>query len=262
LRTVCESLSTQCHVHFYIKMKQMYQERIYRSLFKGTNLVFFDVRIFETDLRIGANKHLYDEAYKYAKKYRAQVELYLKAYKEFLTSLRPVEIKPGAPFIVEKMCKASEKAGVGPMAAVAGAISEMVGTELLKYSEEVIVENGGDIFIKTNIPRKIGIYAGNSVFSEKIALEIFSEDTPLGICTSSGTVGHSLSFGKADAAVIVSKDTFLADAVATATGNMVKDAGDIEKAIEFALSIEGIEGVLIIIGSKIGAQGNIRIKRL
>lgn len=240
----------------------MYQERTYRSLFKGDNLIFFDVRIFETDLRIGANKRLYDEACKYVKKYREQVEVYIKVHPEFLTSLRPLEIKPGAPLIAEKMCKASEKAGVGPMAAVAGAISEMVGTELLKCSDEIIVENGGDIFVKTNVPRKIGIYAGNSILSEKIALGVSPEDTPLGICTSSGTVGHSLSFGKADAVVIVSKDTFLADAVATAAGNMIKDIEDIEKAMEFALSIEGVEGVLAIIGERIGAQGNIRLIRL
>ena len=247
---------------FLFKGEQMYQERTYRNLFKGANLVFFDVRIFETDLRIGANKLLYDEAYKYAKKYREQVEAYIKACQEFLTSLKPLEIKPGAPLIVEKLCKASKEAGVGPMAAVAGAISEMVGTELLNFSDEIIVENGGDIFIKTNIPRKIGIYAGSSVLSEKIALEILPGDTPLGICASSGTVGHSLSFGKADAVVILSKDTFLADAVATAAGNMVKDIEDIEKAMEFALSIEGVEGVLVIIGERLGAQGNIRLKRL
>jgi ApbE superfamily uncharacterized protein (UPF0280 family) len=145
------------------------------------------------------------------------------------------------------------------MAAVAGAVSELVGFELLNYSDEIIVENGGDIFIKTNSKRKVGIYAGKSPLSEKIAIEIAPERTPIGICTSSGTVGHSLSFGKADAAVILAKDTFLCDAVATATGNRVKASGDIESAIEFAAGIDGVEGVLVIVGDKIGAWGDISL---
>lgn len=98
--------------------------------------------------------------------------------------------------------------------------------------------------------------------SEKIALKVYPEKTPLGICTSSGTVGHALSFGKADAAVVVSKDAFLADAAATAVGNRVKSVSDIEEAIEFASKIEGIEGVLVIIGDRIGVWGDIEIDGL
>ncbi len=106
------------------------------------------------------------------------------------------------------------------------------------------------------------MYAGDSPLNGKIALKIYPEKTPLGICTSSGTVGHALSFGKADAAVVISKDAFLADAVATAVGNRVKSVSDIEKAMEFASKIEGIEGVLVIIGDSIGAWGDIEIDGL
>jgi ApbE superfamily uncharacterized protein (UPF0280 family) len=159
------------------------------------------------------------------------------------------------------MCEAAQKASVGPMAAVAGAIAEMTGYELLKYSDEVIVENGGDIFIKTGTARKIGIYAGNSPLSEKLALRILPEQTPAGVCTSSGTVGHSLSFGKADAVVIISRDTFLADAVATSTGNKVKTTDDIEYALNYASKIAGILGTVIIIGDKIGAWGDIELTK-
>lgn len=240
----------------------VYQERVYRNLFKGANLQFFDVCVQETDLRIGANVSLYDQASLAVKKYRAQLEAYIKMFPEFLTSLEPLQSQPGAPLIIERMCAAAEKAGVGPMAAVAGAVSELVGLELLAHTGEIIVENGGDIFLKTESIRKVGIFAGTSPFSEKIALEIAPEKTPLGICTSSGTIGHSLSFGKADAAVIVSGDTFLADAAATAAGNIVKTPGDIERALEFAAEIEGVKGALIIIGDKIGAWGDIKLVRL
>lgn len=236
-----------------------YEPKTYRNIFKAADLVFFDVCIKETDLRIGACRNLYKEAYRSVKTYREQIETYIRLYPEFVSSLTPLKPEPGASQIILGMCEAANKAGVGPMAAVAGAIGEMVGRELLQYSDEVIVENGGDIFLKTNSIRKVGIHAGKSPLSEKMALEILPEKSPLGICTSSGTVGHSLSFGKADAAVILAKDAFLADAAATALGNMVKTPADIENALEFASSISGVLGALVIIGDKIGAWGDVRL---
>ena len=237
----------------------MYEERLYRKTFKGMNLTFFNVCILETDLCIGACSDLHEQAYSIAGKYRLQVENYIKAHPDFLTSLSPIEPVPDAPYIITAMCDAARKAGVGPMAAVAGALSEMTGRELLRFSEEVIVENGGDIFMSTKIVRKVGIFAGKSPLSEKLALEIMPEKSPLGLCTSSGTVGHSLSFGKADAALVISADTFLADAVATALGNMVKSPEDMEAALEFASAIEGVEGALVIIGDRLGVWGDIKL---
>ena len=237
----------------------MYEERTYRRLFKGVNLIFFDVCVLETDLCIGACRNLYEPALISVKKYREQLESYIKLHPEFLTGLKPLEAAQDAPQIVRRMCDAAQKAGVGPMAAVAGAVSELVGRDLLRFSPEIIVENGGDIFIKTDIPRKIGVYAGNSPLSGKIALEILPAMTPMGICTSSGTVGHSLSFGKADAAVVLARDTFISDAAATAMGNTVKTADDIEKALEFVSGIDGVSGALIVIGDKLGAWGNIKL---
>jgi len=239
----------------------MYEKRLYRDSFSGNNLVFFETAVMETDLKIGADKDLGDLAYKWITEYRRQLEDYIKQDPLFLKSLEPITPKESHPYIVERMCDAARKAHVGPMAAVAGAFSELVGLKLLEHSKEVIVENGGDLFIKSNSIRKIGIYAGKSPLSGKIALEIKPESTPIGVCTSSGTVGHSLSFGRADAAVIVSKDTFLADAAATATGNMVKDTEDIEKGISFASSIEGVNGVLIIVGDKMGIWGDIKLSK-
>ncbi|MGI6777926.1 MAG: UPF0280 family protein [Acetivibrionales bacterium] len=237
----------------------MYEERKYRNLFKGNGLQFFDVCICETDLRIGAHRNLYDTALETVRKYRKQIELYIMQYPDFLTSLKPLSPQPGASFIIERMCNASRQADVGPMASVAGAISEMVGRHLLNFSDEVIVENGGDIFVKTNKLRRVGIYAGNSPLNQKIGLEIDPAKTPLGICTSSGTVGHSLSFGRADAAVVVSPDTFLADAVATAACNMVKTPGHIENALEFASRIKGVEGIVVIMDDKVGAWGDVKL---
>jgi len=242
-------------------VSNVYEERQYRNFFKSSGLKFFNVCVFETDLCIGATADIREIAEELVKTYRTQLRDYIKTNRLFLESLTPIEAKHDAPEIAARMCSASTAAGVGPMAAVAGAISEMVGTRLLKYSQEIIVENGGDIFIKTSSLKKVGIYAGKSPLSERLAIEIKPEDTPLGLCTSSGTVGHSLSFGRADAVVIISKDVFLADAVATATGNMIKNIDDIDRAVEFASSIRGIEGVLVIMGEKLAAFGNIALTR-
>ena len=173
--------------------------------------------------------------------------------------MEPISIAKDSPKIVKAMAAATAKVGVGPMAAVAGAIAEFVGEELLAYSPEVIIENGGDIYIKSLKKRTIGIYAGNSPLTGKIGLEIEAKDTPVGVCTSSGTVGHSLSFGKADAATVIARSATLADAAATALGNIVKTPEDVTKAIAFARNIEGIKGVVIIIGDRMGIWGGVKI---
>jgi hypothetical protein len=126
----------------------------------------------------------------------------------------------------------------------------------------VIIENGGDIYLATSKERKIGIYAGDSPLSLKIGIVIGPKENPLGVCTSSGTVGHSLSFGKADAVCILSKSAALADAVATAVGNVVKEKKDIEYGLELAREIEGVLGVLIIVGEKMGVWGNVTLTQL
>ena len=148
----------------------------------------------------------------------------VKWYKKWLALTEVVEK------VKEILNEAADKVDVGPMAAVAGAIAEHVGKELLPFSREVIVENGGDIFLRIIKARSIGVYAGEtSPFSGKIGLEISPEQTPLGICASSGTVGHSLSFGGSDACIVLSHSTALADAAATAIANLIGYADDIPR---------------------------------
>lgn len=227
---------------------------------QAADLVTFQVQVKETDLFVAAERNLYREALEAVLKYRNDLENFIQGSSFFKTSLAPFEVSDTAPLIVKEMALAAKKVNVGPMAAVAGAVAEFVGKDLLKYSEEVIVENGGDIFLKTLKPRKIAIYAGDSPLSNRIAIEIKPEQTPLGICTSAGTLGHSLSFGKADAVVVLSKSASLADAAATAIGNRVQEADDIEKGIVFAKGIKGISGVVIIKDDKIGIWGEIKIE--
>ncbi len=158
------------------------------------------------------------------------------------------------------MLFAAAEAEVGPMAAVAGAIAEFVGRDLLPFSSNIIVGNGGDIFIMTDKKRSIKIYAGNSPLSGKIGLEIEPDETPLGICVSSGTFGHSFSFGKADAVLVLSHSASLADACATAIANIIKCTADIPKGINFAKEIKGIRGIAIIVDDKLKTWGRVKIK--
>ena len=191
--------------------------------------------------------------------HRGYLEAYIDQYPDFLRTLKPWRISGPAPAIVREMALAGEKAGVGPMAAVAGAISEAVGTGLLQVSSEVIVENGGDTFFKTQTPVLVGIYAGNSPLSLKVGLKVDSTSHPVSLCTSSGTVGHSLSFGKADAVCVMSDSCALADAVATAVGNRVRSARDISSAIHFGKSIPDVSGLVVIIGKDMGLWGSLEV---
>jgi hypothetical protein len=237
----------------------MYEPRIYRQWVEGKDLVPFNVIVRETDLYIRATTNLKRKAQKLVVKYRSQLEKYIKQYPSFLTSLQPLPVAPDAPHIVKQMAEAAQKAGVGPMASVAGAIAELVGEELSAFSPEIIVENGGDIYLKSLKKRIVGIYAGKSPLNGKIGLEISAPETPLGICTSSGTVGHSLSFGQADAVVVLSKSATLADAAATAIGNLIKKPTDIPSGIEFAKAVKGVEGVILIKDSSIGVWGKVKL---
>jgi len=239
--------------------KDTYQPRIYRHWIESKDLVPFTVTVKETDLYIRAAANLQRKARRLVLKYRRQLEQYIEQNPDFLTSLKPLPVPTSAPRIVLDMIEAGRQAGVGPMAAVAGAIAECVGKELLDFSPEIIVENGGDIFLKILSKRIVGIFAGDSPLTGKIGLEISPQDMPLGVCTSSGTVGHSLSFGKADAVVVVAASATLADAAATAIGNKVSQPDDINGAIEFGQSIGGLKGIVIIMGSNIGAWGDVKL---
>jgi ApbE superfamily uncharacterized protein (UPF0280 family) len=237
----------------------MYQPRTYRRWIKGDALVSFNVVVKETDLYIRAARNLEAEAIEAVIKYRTQLEEYIERHPLFLHSLQPYAVEEDAPDIVKDMARAAGMVGVGPMAAVAGAIAEAVGRDLLVYSPEVIVENGGDIFIRISQASLIGVYAGESTFTGKIALEINPEQTPLGICTSSGTVGHSLSLGAADAVIVLSHSTAMADAAATAIGNKVTADGDIDLVIEQVKAMPELVGTVIIKGDRMGMWGDVKL---
>jgi len=231
----------------------------YRSRVSSTDLISFRVTVKETDLYLAALKNLHSKTLRLVQKYRAQLEEYIVRHPDFRTSLGPLPPTEDSPAIVRAMADAGPRTGVGAMAAVAGAIAEFVGKELLPFTNELIIENGGDIFISSASTRIIGIYAGESPLSGLLGIETNPGETPLGVCTSSGTVGHSLSLGKADAVVIISPSAALADAAATAVGNVVKTIDDIPTGLEQARKIDGVTGVLIIKDDKMGTWGKVKL---
>jgi ApbE superfamily uncharacterized protein (UPF0280 family) len=236
-----------------------YQERFYREWSGASDLIGQEVIGKETDLFIFAERDIKPIAENIVKKYRAQIESYMRKRPEFMTALEPISQDASATDIIKEMIRTTALAGVGPMASVAGAISEFSANELLAYTRQIIVENGGDIFIKSDKERIVSIYAGDSPLSNKIFIKVKPEDTPIGVCTSSGTVGHSLSFGRADACAIIAKSVTLADAVATATCNRIKKKDDIAPGLEFALSIKGVKGAVAILGNNFGSIGDIEL---
>lgn len=224
----------------------------YRTLVSSP-LKSFRVVYKETDLFILAEKDLTSETLSLVRSIRLPLEAYILKNPLFLKSLQPLPEDPDAPEIVKTMLKAGIVAKVGPMASVAGAIAEKVGRTLLKkgLTSQIAVENGGDIFVFLKKPVKIALFAGDSPFSGKIALLIKKELMPCGVCSSSGKIGHSLSFGKADAITVVHKDTAIADALATAFGNILKTKEDFKKIVSKAKKIKDLIGIVAILEDKL-----------
>ena len=242
---------------------QKYQRRFYRDWVNADDLHLMHILARETDLQILTNKPVPKEFIEERiRQYRWDIENYITKDRRFLVALKPIVVELTAAPIIRAMADAGKVANVGPMATVAGAIAEYIGRDLLKAGyKDVIIENGGDIFLKSRKSRAIGIYAGKSKLWNKLKIKIKPKDTPIGICTSSGTIGHSLSFGYADSVIILSKNTALADAVATAIGNLVQSKKDLQRAIDFARAIKGILGVVIIIKNNMISWGKVEFAK-
>lgn len=240
--------------------KPEYVERTYRRT-TSPDLIRFTVRVMQTDLLIAAERDLTAQAQELVRACRADLEPYIKRDPGFEEALHPYHVRDDAPEIVRAMADAAALANVGPMAAVAGAIAERVGRGLGAYCGDVIVENGGDIWLQGCRERTVGVFAGPSPLSGKLALRVEGGMMPVAVCTSSGTVGPSLSFGGADAAIAIAGAGALADAAATAIGNAARSADDVPAAIEAAQRIPGLLGAVVIVGERVGAWGQVQLVR-
>jgi len=190
--------------------------------------------------------------------HRKQLEKYIRNHPKFLYSLQPIHVDEG-PKVVKLMAEAAEKAGVGPMAAVAGVLADLAVEDMVLNGAKVaVVENGGEAYAVSNRPIDIALSAGDSPLSKRIGFRL--EHFPIGVATSSGLFSHALSFGEAEAVTVFAKNAGLADAAATAVGNLVKGNNRrlaIERGIRGALSIRGVMGVFIVYREMVGRAGEI-----
>ena len=193
--------------------------------------------------------------------HRKSLERYIECHPDYKFSLEPVEVEDDAPRVVKLAAFSAELANVGPMAAIPGALAEIAVEDMIhKGSSVSLVENGGEIASVSNKPINVGIYAGSSPLSGRIGFQLLSDDSPIGIATSSATVSHALSFGKADAAIVIARSAALADAAATAVCNAVKgfDAeASVQSGLEVAETISNVRGAIVIRGRYIGKVGKL-----
>lgn len=189
---------------------------------------------------------------------RRSMDAYLLMDPAYKAALTPYDAGLEAPDILKEMSRVSHKTGIGPMSAVAGAVAKHVADFL--GTKEVIVENGGDIYAKATNDMDISVFAGQSPLSEKVGLHIPAAAFPCGICTSSGTVGPSLSLGRADAMMIVCQDVLLADSYATAMANRIKTVNDLQPVIESIQAIPEIQGALAIKDDQLAVTGQYELR--
>ena len=240
-----------------------YRERSYRSRFSNDERRWFCVKFLESDLWIGVDRGSYRasmEADTYAMlvDLRRQMDAYLLMDPQYKTALTPYNAGLEAPNILKEMSRVSHKTGIGPMSAVAGAVAKKVAEFL--GTQEVIVENGGDIYAQAASDMDISVFAGQSPLSEKIGLHIPAAEFPLGICTSSGTVGPSLSLGRADAVMIVCKDVLLADSYATAMANRIKTVNDLQSVIDRISALPEILGAIAVKDDRMAITGRFELR--
>ena len=257
-----------------------YKERIYRGWMKGERWQSFTVAYRETDLWVGVNRgkgerieageregeiegemeEMKTFAYQVARDTREEMERYLAKDPGYARALTPYTAGIDAPGILQEMAEASRRAGTGPMSAVAGAVARRVGEALrVRFgTREVVVENGGDIYAEVEEPMEVAVFAGASPLSGRVGLEVPAGRW--GICTSSGTVGPSLSFGKADAVMVVCRDCALADAYATAFANRVQRVEDIPGCVALMERQGDIAGAICIKDDRMGMFGEFPLK--
>ncbi|MBN1271644.1 MAG: UPF0280 family protein [Candidatus Aminicenantes bacterium] len=216
------------------------------------------LKIKETCMTIIAEEQFIPVAVKEINKQRFLLEEYIKNNPVFKASLLPCRVRPDAPDIVRRMAEAGKKVGVGPMAAVAGAIAEYTARAMVGAgARHIIVDNGGDIALYIDHPVTVGIYTGHAKISD-LGLRLEPRGKIFGICTSSGSIGHSLNLGISDAAVVIADDVLLADAVATSVGNRLdkKEKKSVQTALE-QFMFQKINGIIAVIDDIMGICGDI-----
>jgi len=232
---------------------------IYRNRIKYKERYNWRITYKYSDLLVSCNKDVSFRLERLIKEIYDLLESCIKKEPVFEKSLIPLKLKEYYPPIIRRMCREAAIFNVGPMATIAGAVCDYIASGLESYCRRLIIENGGDIFIKSDRDIDIGVYLKNKYFADKIYLRIKAGDTPCGICSSSGMFGHSLSLGRSDLVVVLAKSTISADGAATSIANKINTPGDIDTTITDYKNVKDIMGILVIKDDKLGVWGNIEL---
>jgi ApbE superfamily uncharacterized protein (UPF0280 family) len=211
-----------------------------------SEFVLAKIEVEETAATVAAGREFIGPAAKSIKSTRMHIERQIRKDPFFLTTLEPYDPEPGSPRPIFRMCEAAKAAGVGPMAAVAGVVAQEA-MEAMAESGCVHgwVDNGGDISLLAQEPVTVEVFTEPGS-SRAVALEVDPSPSITAICTSSGRLGHSISFGDSDASVVIAKDAVLADALATAIGNRVKDTRSIKSCFDDFKDLPGFVAGLVL----------------
>ncbi|AEV29681.1 hypothetical protein SpiGrapes_1887 [Sphaerochaeta pleomorpha str. Grapes] len=244
----------------------MYESRTYRQRMGATRFNSVSLSVGESDLWIGFQPSSVDshsftlEAARYLRKLRNEIINYPD--KTFLTSYSPISQKGVATPFLSSMFRASLASGTGPMASVAGAVAQSVGSYLKERFAltEIVVENGGDLYIDVLEELSVKLFAPGNALSGKLSLVVDPLHSPIGICTSSGKIGHSYSFGKADAVMVACFDAALADAYATAFCNRVKTPRDVQEICNEMNQLPDIISAVVLLDDKLALCGQLEVR--
>lgn len=215
------------------------------------------LEIQETALTIVSERRFVASAVEAAKSARLDIERQIRKDRFFLTTLEPYEQKLCASEVTRRMCEATGLAGVGPMASVAGAIAQVTLEAMVAQGcRQAWVDNGGDIALTLESPATVEVFARPG--SEKaFAFELERTDGIMGICSSSGRLGHSISFGDSDIALAIADDAITADAFATALGNRVTDKASLTSCFEVLRDSSRVKGGLAMIDDAVALYGTV-----
>lgn len=236
-------------------------DRFYReAVSRRQGEVSFQAAVGESDLWVTARESLAGPIADHLHEIRGQIQSFAVMHPEFLKSLVPVSVPAAAPAIVRAMADAGQACGVGPMAAVAGAVAQSVADCFVGKSPDILVENGGDLFLHSTRERTVALLA-EPESGANIGLSIAADEFPLALCSSSGKVGHSISLGRGDLVTVRAAFGALADAAATALANLIEQDRDVGRVVEQAKAWEpqGIQGVFAQSGKKIAVWGKMEL---
>ncbi|MHC1789651.1 UPF0280 family protein [Solidesulfovibrio sp.] len=225
--------------------------------------IAFQVVVAQTDLLVVAQCDLSRAIADFVSALRARLSTYILLHPDFQHSLVPVAVAPAAPAIARDMAEAAARFGVGPMAAVAGAFSQAVAEQFAGQSPELVVENGGDIYLRGRRERTVALLA-KPVEGARLALHFPPEALPAAVCASSAKVGHSLSLGQADMVTVVADRGAVADAAATALANRLVTAKDMDRVLAAAEAMAklGVRGAFLQFGELVGIVGDLELVAL